>query len=227
MAKRIVHLLESVEIQHDDCAAALLDLVGGKRRGQALSHTMAVGKTGKRIESRHARCLALFLVGGCNIPYRAAITGKILSLVELRTPRQQPPFANAFVIPISIYEDGEFGKARPRAKQVGKGFHLVLICFLADGPQDFCNRLSDDRSVIGELGNSLVRKICQTALGIRGPEPCQVVCLNACKHLQSVPVGSDGNLGCCRFGVGHANGIGIIAAKPLPDTANAHELTFH
>ena len=98
VAERVVDLLEAVEIEHHQRAAALGRLVGGQRGGQPLDHAVAIGQTGQRIVLREARGIALLLVAGGDVLGAAAIADELVAVIELRLAGQRPEHARALVL---------------------------------------------------------------------------------------------------------------------------------
>ena len=84
MAERVVHVLESIEIDHEQRAALLA--VGGvaERFVQRLAHHCAVGQSGQRVEPGEAGDLALRLALFGEIGADAAEAEKPAALVEDR-----------------------------------------------------------------------------------------------------------------------------------------------
>ena len=90
MPKRIVDVLEPIEVDHEQCAALLA--VGGiaQRFIEGLAHHRAIGQAGQRIEAGEAGDLALGTALLGEVGSDAAKAEEAPALVENRIPGKRP-----------------------------------------------------------------------------------------------------------------------------------------
>ena len=114
--QRVVHLLEAIEIQHHQGAAALRCDIGRKRRFEALFHAVPVGKAGKRIVLGEVRRVAQALAAFRDIGPVAAIADELAGFRKAGPARNRPP---CFLLAFRGAHD-QAGKAFACVQQQGK-----------------------------------------------------------------------------------------------------------
>ena len=82
MAKRVIDMLEPVEIKHDQRTASLCGLVGGKRAFKLFVHAMTVCKASERVKFGKARIHDLAFMFDRDVLRAAAIALKLAGCVK-------------------------------------------------------------------------------------------------------------------------------------------------
>ncbi|MGX7925908.1 hypothetical protein ACWPMX_04955 [Tsuneonella sp. HG094] len=169
MAKRIVDLLEPVEIEHHQRAAALGGLVGCKRCRETLCHAVTVGKTGQRIVLRHARCIELALADYGDVLCAATIAEEFAVRIILRLGIDRPPDFPVANGKADRHLDDRTARSKHECKRAS-GPPLFLVVPL--GKEQSGKRGAQNvRSILVELACRARGKVAQCASGVGSPEP--------------------------------------------------------
>ena len=97
MAKRIIDVLEPVEVEHDERAAAFCGFIGRENALELFVHSVAIGKAGQRVIFGKSRVDQFALIFDRDILGAATITLKFARFVKFGMAGNRPPCLTAFI----------------------------------------------------------------------------------------------------------------------------------
>ena len=170
VAKRIVDLFESIEIEHQKRAGALGIAVRRERCRQPLGHAVTIGQPGQRIILREPFGIALAFTAACDVFRTPAVPGEALRFIELRLAGDFPPhFLASNCEPDVQLADRISCTEQESERPLGPVRIIILL-----GHEEITEGLSDGLAVVpAKLESGILGKIDQATLSVRSPEPAE------------------------------------------------------
>ena len=206
MAHRVVNLLEAVEIEHHQRAAASAGAEGGEYRREALVELAAVGEPGQLVDVRLARDLSLVGILRRNIDRTAAMALEVALGIGQRAAVQPPPAGAAACI----------GHRHDLLVELGTGLELERKAALGGGTRLFLDIVEDLHEGLADkvfgtgtqVFQRALRKEAEVAFRVGCPKHADAEFLDFAKHHGAIGRAAPLRRGLVRRGVsGLAQGL--------------------
>ena len=175
VAHRVIHMLEAVEIEHEQGARALGLAVGRKQAVQPTVHPVAIGQPCQRIVFRQPGFLDLALVFAGHVLGAAAIAEETVFLIELRAAGNRPPDLPRLVLRFAECEAHyEIGNLVVRRNLEVERAVRAFVGIVGIGLEKVGQRLREDiGDVVAQLLGRGFGDIDQAALLVGRPYPAK------------------------------------------------------